>query len=621
MAIHYGDQSYQDYTTPQEQPLPGQGGWGNLHGPELGGGGTGPNGMGGNAEDIANALAQQGAGYQGRTGSAGTLDPSTNTYIGGAIADQNQAAGMQGDALSLSEAIANGAQGPEVEQMRQGLMQAQNQNTALANSAVSGGAGALAHRNALSANNGLAIGEGNTQAQVEAQAQWDAANAAAQGAAQARGQSIGAQGLAQNLSSAQGKLGFEQGAQNDTMTGSYTGMANQALANQLASDTSATNSQLNAKATAAAARQAATTAATNMVIGGVVKGAEGAATGGMMSDIRAKGDIHSAGDHKMSNYGMAGARPPGMAPMGPMTTQAHQTPGMGPQLSTTLGPRGRMAPGAMGAPRPMGMPPAPGPQFGMRPPQAPLPPPGMMARPAPTAPTMAPSPQMQAAMGGPPMGAPQPQMMARPPMQPMPPQQMMQRPAPPMQPQAMNFMSDTRAKEVSSSLMAGPPNRGYGASDGRALLAGPADANRAYNPYDGFHFVQEQYPAGRITSDERTKGISSSSSVSEGTKGNPNRGSGFGSEADHFLEHLKPYTYKYKDPANEPSSEPTGGHYLGVMAQDVERVPGLGPQIVKDTPRGKQLEGGALLSAVTAGLGRLHERVGQLEGARKGGRY
>lgn len=88
-----------------------------------------------------------------------------------------------------------------------------------------------------------------------------------------------------------------------------------------------------------------------------------------------------------------------------------------------------------------------------------------------------------------------------------------------------------------------------------------------------------------------------------------------GSEADHFLNHLHPYTYRYKDPSYEPTSQPNGGHYLGVMAQDVEKTP-VGQQIVKDTPRGKMLEGGALMSAMAAGLGRLHERVSGLEGKR-----
>jgi hypothetical protein len=86
--------------------------------------------------------------------------------------------------------------------------------------------------------------------------------------------------------------------------------------------------------------------------------------------------------------------------------------------------------------------------------------------------------------------------------------------------------------------------------------------------------------------------------------------------ADKFMEHLHPYSYRYKDPKNEPRSTPTGGHYLGVLAQDVERSPAVGRQVVRDTPEGKVLEGGALSSALAAGVGRLHERLKALEGER-----
>jgi Chaperone of endosialidase len=86
--------------------------------------------------------------------------------------------------------------------------------------------------------------------------------------------------------------------------------------------------------------------------------------------------------------------------------------------------------------------------------------------------------------------------------------------------------------------------------------------------------------------------------------------------ADKFMEHLHPYSFKYRDVRNEPRAVPTGGEYLGVMAQDVERAPGVGRQIVRDTPRGKVLETGATMSALAAGVGRLHERLKALEGAR-----
>jgi hypothetical protein len=71
--------------------------------------------------------------------------------------------------------------------------------------------------------------------------------------------------------------------------------------------------------------------------------------------------------------------------------------------------------------------------------------------------------------------------------------------------------------------------------------------------------------------------------------------------ADAFLDHAKPYSFDYKDPADGE------GRRLGVMAQDIERVPEIGAAIVRDTPRGKVLDGSALASANTAGLGRLRE--------------
>jgi hypothetical protein len=72
-------------------------------------------------------------------------------------------------------------------------------------------------------------------------------------------------------------------------------------------------------------------------------------------------------------------------------------------------------------------------------------------------------------------------------------------------------------------------------------------------------------------------------------------------------------TYKYKRPEDEPTSEPTGGRYAGVMAQSLEKAPGVGKQIVKDTPKGKQLEGGALLSALAAGVGRQQQEIDDLK--------
>jgi len=86
-------------------------------------------------------------------------------------------------------------------------------------------------------------------------------------------------------------------------------------------------------------------------------------------------------------------------------------------------------------------------------------------------------------------------------------------------------------------------------------------------------------------------------------------------DADKFLDTLKPYTYRYKNLNDEPTTQPSGGKYLGTMAQNIERGP-TGHTIVSNTPKGKMLEGGALMSAMSAGLGRLHERMRELEAQR-----
>jgi hypothetical protein len=84
-------------------------------------------------------------------------------------------------------------------------------------------------------------------------------------------------------------------------------------------------------------------------------------------------------------------------------------------------------------------------------------------------------------------------------------------------------------------------------------------------------------------------------------------------EADRFLATMKPFSYRYDNPAHEPTDSPTGGRYLGIMAQNAERGP-TGDTIVKETPAGKALEGRALMSAMAAGEGRLHERLAHVEG-------
>lgn len=81
--------------------------------------------------------------------------------------------------------------------------------------------------------------------------------------------------------------------------------------------------------------------------------------------------------------------------------------------------------------------------------------------------------------------------------------------------------------------------------------------------------------------------------------------------SDAFLKALRESQsqFRYK---NEPNSAPPR---LGVMAQDVEKVPGVGPSIVKDDQRTglKYIDGPAGLSAAFAGLGRVDERLASLE--------
>lgn len=85
--------------------------------------------------------------------------------------------------------------------------------------------------------------------------------------------------------------------------------------------------------------------------------------------------------------------------------------------------------------------------------------------------------------------------------------------------------------------------------------------------------------------------------------------------ADAYLDELakSASTYSYKDPSQAPAQRPAGARFGGVMAQDLEKVPEIGRQLVDDTPRGKALEGGANLSAALMGIGRLHQRLKELE--------
>lgn len=86
---------------------------------------------------------------------------------------------------------------------------------------------------------------------------------------------------------------------------------------------------------------------------------------------------------------------------------------------------------------------------------------------------------------------------------------------------------------------------------------------------------------------------------------------------DSFLASARPHSFRYKDPRDSMSSDPrkAGGRFLGVIAQQIEAEPhGFGKQIVNNGPNGKSLEIAPLVSALTAGVGRLHDRLDAHEG-------
>ena len=81
--------------------------------------------------------------------------------------------------------------------------------------------------------------------------------------------------------------------------------------------------------------------------------------------------------------------------------------------------------------------------------------------------------------------------------------------------------------------------------------------------------------------------------------------------AHKFMDTLAPKSYQYKDPNDAWNKQP--GTHLGVIAQNVEQAPGVGKQIVADTPNGKKLRLPELLSADTAAIGDLHQRLKAME--------
>jgi len=92
------------------------------------------------------------------------------------------------------------------------------------------------------------------------------------------------------------------------------------------------------------------------------------------------------------------------------------------------------------------------------------------------------------------------------------------------------------------------------------------------------------------------------------------------SRADAFLESLSPHEYTWDQPDKAPNPEAAHAPNLGIMAQNVEQSPAGGAIVQSDPGTGyKKLDHAALLSAVAAGAGRLHQRVSALEALAKHG--
>lgn len=77
-------------------------------------------------------------------------------------------------------------------------------------------------------------------------------------------------------------------------------------------------------------------------------------------------------------------------------------------------------------------------------------------------------------------------------------------------------------------------------------------------------------------------------------------------DSEKFLDALKSYQYKYKDPKSFGE-----GKQVGVMAQDLEKT---APQMVIDTPRGKVIDYNKAGGPMLASLAELNDRVKELEG-------
>jgi endosialidase-like protein len=140
-------------------------------------------------------------------------------------------------------------------------------------------------------------------------------------------------------------------------------------------------------------------------------------------------------------------------------------------------------------------------------------------------------------------------------------------------------------------------------------LAGLNDFQTQENAANGLQLNEDQANAGALTN--AVSGVAGA--VAAGLKSDERSKEGIrdhDSLVDDFLGRIDPKSFHYKDP-----NEAGAGHgmYLGAMAQDIEKTPGVGSTMVRDVGGRKMLDTNATLSGALAGLGRLNERLAALE--------
>ena len=85
-------------------------------------------------------------------------------------------------------------------------------------------------------------------------------------------------------------------------------------------------------------------------------------------------------------------------------------------------------------------------------------------------------------------------------------------------------------------------------------------------------------------------------------------------DKDRFMDSLRPEEFEYRSP--ERGLE---GRHLGIMANDLEKTR-MGRGAVFEGPAGKMIDNRMLTSRIAAGMGRLNERLRELEAEKKGGK-